>query len=185
LLYLPKWTWFRASLMWMVCFQGVLLQEALCAELEAWLSRPRTWQDLGAWFEKEFLYDRERLRDAAHWSRGMRVQAPETTFSRKMGVCADAALLCKYALNRMDQTYSAQVVYLDHGEDKLPHYVCAFRIKGSLHVMDYGTEVEATRGTFGPFEELEHYVQWYCSRTRSGPLRSFGFGWIGAKPARR
>ena len=163
----------------------VLVSSAHAETWDAWLARCRSWQDVESWMDAKFSYDQGRLADVANWARGMKLQAPQTTFEKASGVCADAALLCKHALNRINSNYRAEVVHLNPGQGKLPHYVCAFFLDKRLHIMDYGTYVEATRGMFGPFDSLEEYVDLYCKRSGLDSLEGYGFGWMKVRPANR
>jgi hypothetical protein len=164
---------------------GLLVPSAYSETWEQWLSKSRSWRDVESWLDSKFVYDQGRLSEAPNWTRGMKIQAPQTTFERASGICADVAIFCKHSLNHINAQYRAEIVYLNPGQGELPHYVCSFFVDGKLHIMDYGNYVETTRGTFGPFDSLEDYESLYLKRIGSEALESSGFGWMKIRPAHR
>ncbi len=122
------------------------------------VSRWKTHQDLETWMAKDFSFDAERFRRFEGTLPPPRT--PEETFKLKSGIYIDAAVFAKTTLNRIDPSYQARIVVLliPSGAN---YYVCSFKKRGKLFMMDYGTPHTSMVGVHGPFNSLEEYKAFF------------------------
>jgi len=123
--------------------------------ISAWQS----YEDLVRWMEKEFTFDAERFRKFEGTLPPPRT--PEETFQFRSGIYVDVATFAKTTLNRINPSYSAQVVVIFMRPYGYNHYVCSFKKDGKIFIMDYGTPYKALTGVHGPYNSLEDYRKFY------------------------
>jgi len=123
--------------------------------ISAWQS----YEDLVRWMEKEFTFDAERFRKFEGTLPPPRT--PEETFQFRSGIYVDVATFAKTTLNRINPSYSAQVVVIFMRPYGYNHYVCSFRRDGKIFIMDYGTPYKSLTGVHGPYNSLEDYRKFY------------------------
>jgi hypothetical protein len=137
-----------------------------CATLEMktyqeTVAKWKSYKDVAHWMSN-FSYDIPRFKQA--YGRGPPVvppRTPEETFKIKSGICFDAALFIQDALNRIDPSYKARIIFIENLPYEANHYVCLFKNDGKIFIMDYGTKEIGTMGTHGPFNSLEDYSKFY------------------------
>lgn len=151
---------------------------------EEWLATCKDYKEVARWQEKYLVYDKERLQESLSRTKAnlprLPAQSPEVTFKRKRGVCMDAAVFTKISLNKINPEYKAEIVHLFPGPLPLiDHYVCAFYVQDKLYIMDYGTIYHQTKGTHGPFQNLDEYVHNFYLKyhPKHKFLKWYRFGW--------
>jgi hypothetical protein len=141
---------------------------------DAWVDSCKSYQDVEDWFLIHFAYDNQRLAAADARPGQLPIQSPAETFNRKKGICGDASVLVKYALNRINPDYKAEILFLDEPPTITDHYVCVFHMDGKLYVADYGRP--ASKTTTGPWDNLEDYVARY-RMARGKKAENYHYGW--------
>jgi len=123
------------------------------------ISQWKSYQDLVKWMENDFFFDKERYEK---YKGTLPVpRTPEETFRLGSGIYIDAAMFSKETLNRINQSYKAQIVILIIRPYGSNHYVCSFRKDGKLFIVDYGTPYKEITGIHGPYSSLEEYRKFY------------------------
>jgi hypothetical protein len=142
-----------------------------------WLSTCKDYKDVQKFFDGDnpknrFRYDSQRLQNRL--SRSMPVYPPWITFEKRSGVCSDASVFAKYSLNKIYPEYKAEILFLDD-TGTTDHFVCVFHLNDKLYIMDYGTTLRLA-GTFGPYNELKEYVEYY-SAEKNRTIERYYYGW--------
>ena len=86
-------------------------------------------------------------------------KATISTFQLKSEVCFDAARFAKEALNRIDPSYEAEIVFIRR--ENIDHVVCSFKKDGKLYIMDYGASNRNLIGVHGPYHSIEGYKKFH------------------------
>jgi hypothetical protein len=158
--------------MFCVGCSGMQVQDSTA--YDAWVASCKSIQDIEDWFLINFTYDTDLLNYRESSGSPQGVQSPAETFNRKKGVCSDASVLVKYALNRINPDYKAEILFLREPRGSVSHYVCVFHMDGKLYVADYGRI--AGKGTTGPWDNLEDYVARY-RMARGKKAENYHYGW--------
>lgn len=122
---------------------------------EETVSEWKSYEDVAKWMRRHFSYDMARFREVEGKLPDPR--SPEETFKLKSGVCYDGAYLVKDALNRIDPSYEARVVFIQNSPYAGNHFVCSFKKNGKLFIMDYSTAYINMVGVHGPYNSLDEY----------------------------
>jgi len=150
---------------------------------EEWLSTCKDYKDVAKWMKRNFLYDIGR--SGRVWGpntdpKDYPSRSPEETFKSKRGLCIDAAVFAKVSLNKINQEYKSEVIYLRANEQKFSvHYVAGFYEDGKMFVLDYGIPSGKSQGgTWGPFENLDEYVKKvYLRWSEHREMKEYHLGW--------
>ena len=151
---------------------------------EETVSQWKSYEDVAMWMKQSFSYDNEKLEKHGQKRKegGLPVNTPQETFELKLGICQDAARFVKEALNHIDPSYEAEVVFIRRRPDfPWNHYVCSFKKDGKLYIMDYGLPSSRYRilmGVHGPYNSLEEYKKFFEENDPDrSKVRSITFGW--------
>jgi hypothetical protein len=147
---------------------------------EDWLSTCKDYKDVVKWMDNHFSYNMLKNYDCFSRDDGTLCEAtsPQMTFQKKSGVCFDAAIFAKVSLNRINPDYRAEIVFILPQDITGTHYVTGFYMGGKLFILDYGVPFHAKqRGTWGPFKNLDEYIQVYLTKTTRGNIKTYHFGW--------
>ena len=84
---------------------------------------------------------------------------PEESYNKRIGHCADAAILIKDALNKINPDYKPKIIFIKNVYGPPHHWVTGFYINNELYVMDYGagTHWSDMMGIHGPYNSLDEY----------------------------
>ena len=133
------------------------------ATYEETMARWTSYQDVASWMKTNFYFDRQRYKMSLETK--LPAQTPEQTFKLKSGVCHDAAVFARDALNRIDPKYDAKIVFIKNLLGPPNHTVTSFTMDGKLYIMDYGAGNAwgAMNGVHGPYDSLHGYVEFLSS----------------------
>ncbi|MDE2598598.1 MAG: hypothetical protein KGL40_03130 [Rhodocyclaceae bacterium] len=134
------------------------------SEYEKTLAQWKSYEDVGKWLDRNFVFDHGRLNTVLASTRaggpgGLLAHKPATTFDEKRGYCTDSANFAMQALNRINPDYQAKLVFIKNRYGQPHHWVTGFMLNGKVMIMDYGAgpEWSAMRGLHGPYETLAQY----------------------------
>jgi len=140
--------------------------------------------DVAKWLEQNFVYDVERLKFSKIQGILKNYQPPklpEETIRSKSGTCIDSVELTKEALNIIDPSYKAEVVWLRcRPEYDYDHCVCKFEQNGEIFMMDYGNHIsnKHMNGIHGPYKSLDEYKEYYEKNNATGKkVKNIYYGW--------
>ena len=176
------------SLTFILCFTFMASFAATkSATYEETVAQWTSYQDVASWMETKFHFDRQRSKeDISSRSSGkpLSPRTPEQTFELRSGICHDAAVFARDALNRIDPKYDAKVLFIknsfglpDHKVVNHNHNVTVFTMDGKLYIMDYGAGPmwRAMNGIHGPYDSLHEYAEFLSSlnafQFKVGPMR--------------
>lgn len=129
---------------------------------DEWVENCRSYKDVAVWLSQNFQYAKDPNGNGHPFSQGNKkrpkIQSLEKTFRYRSGSTLDASFFARETLNRINPDYRAEIIYLSLDRWQA-HYLCGFFLGENLFVMDYGNPYEKMIGTFGPFRNLDDYVQ--------------------------
>jgi hypothetical protein len=178
-------------LKWRLLFLFIIFTSVSCVSVplktyEKTVSQWTTYEDVANWMRKYYSYDMAKARKyegqyiPGHPLPPHPVKTPQQSFLEKKGMSFDAANFAKDALNRINPSYAAEVVYIENRPYFKPnHLVCSFRKDGELYILDYGVPKKSgRRGVFGPFINLDEYAAFYIiQHPKIIRISSISFGW--------
>ena len=85
---------------------------------------------------------------------------PEESYNKAKGHCADAAVLIKDSLNKINPEYNAKIIFIMNVYGPPNHWVTGFYIKDELYIMDFGAGKHWSdmMGIHGPYKSLDGYA---------------------------
>ena len=112
-------------------------------------------------------------------------EGEEETFRYRTGGSLEASLFARETLNRINPDYRAEIIHLSLERSPV-HYLCGFYVGERLFVMDYGNPRENLIGTFGPFEDLNDYLQKFWLKRQRPPSKAIrcAFGMASVLPSK-
>ena len=119
----------------------------------------KSYKDVGRWMDRHFSYDMARWRESE--VKFLIPRSPEETFKLRSGLCHDGAYFVKDALDRIDPSYEAKLVFIENRPYEDNHLVCSFSKDGKLFIMDYSTAYRNMVGVHGPYNSLDEYKKFY------------------------
>jgi hypothetical protein len=133
------------------------------ANYEETVAQWTSYRDVAEWMKANFYYDQDKQRRIL----GMRPHpmTPAQTFKSKSGICYDAAVLARDALNRINQSYDAKIVFIENAFGPPNHWATAFTLEGKLYILDYGASNSwgSMNGLHGPYDSLKDYEKFLSS----------------------
>jgi hypothetical protein len=137
-------------------------------DYQATVAKWTSYQDVADWMRANFYYV---PRKAKSWQ----PRAPQETFASGRGMCQDASNFARDALNRINPSYRARIVYIENRLGPPHHWVTAFTADGKLYVMDYGAGARwsSMMGVHGPYDSLVEYERFLSSLRMQGFALSY------------
>lgn len=144
-------------------------------EYQDTVSQWKSHEDVGAWLENNFEFNKDRQRTIRQRLRedgpdGLLIKKPETLFGNAEGYCADSAHFARESLNNINPQYKADWIFIENAKPGPNHWVTGFYIDNKLYVMDYGTgrKWSDMQGIHGPYNSLADYEEFLSSLDMPG-----------------
>ena len=165
--------------LWVVMMSvGLLFCGAALAAKEPQLSYEESvaqwhsYQDVAAWLEKNFKFDksRQKYNQGLIKSKGLNaavMKKPQELYKLKKGYCTDAANFAMQALNSINPAHNAQLIFIKNAKSQLDnHWVTGFKMEDKIYVMDFGAgpHWSEIKGVHGPYNGLEEYQAFLDSK---------------------
>ena len=148
-----------------------------CQKAEPYPVTVQTWKsykDVATYMESNWSFDKstqrqyiQKLRkykqlnggDLSDYTVSELSMTPKEAYNSGSGFCGDSAVLIKDALNKINPSYNAKIIFIWNGYGKPHHWVTGFYVEDKLYVMDYGTGSHWSEmmGTHGPYNSLDEY----------------------------
>ncbi len=156
---------------------------------DQWVSNCMSYRDVAVWLNDNFRYEPDRSGESRASGKAGRKQLTmkerEETFRYRTGCSLEASLFARETLNRISPDYRAEIIHLSLERSPV-HYLCGFYVGERLFVMDYGNPRENLIGTFGPFEDLNDYLQRFWLKRLRPPSKAIrcAFGMASVLPSK-
>jgi hypothetical protein len=137
---------------------------------EEQVSKWSSHEDVAAWLQSNFVFDKDRQQQVAAQLRekgpeGVLTRKTASLYSLKRGYCRDAAGFARDALNRIKPAYNARYIFIKNGSGTTNHWVTGFTVDKKIFVIDYGAGPEWSPmiGVHGPYASLDEYRDFLAS----------------------
>lgn len=147
-----------------------------CGKIQPYPQTVKNWnshEDIARWMQDNWSFDKPSQRRLLQKIKKLRSKGadilsltaddisltPEESYNRSKGHCADAAILIKDALNKINPSYKAKIIFIKNIYGPPHHWATGFYINDKLHIMDYGAGPywSDMTGTHGPYNSLDDY----------------------------
>ena len=163
-----------ATLLFVAALSGPFIAQA--SDYADAVSNWKSYQDVGAWLDKNFEFNTSRQKTIRKRLKkqgvsGLLIRNPETVFKDKSGYCADSAHFSLDALGKISPEYNPRLVFVMNSVPGKPnHWVTGFTVDGKVYVMDYGAghNWDAMNGIHGPYDSLDGYKDFLASLSIRG-----------------